>query len=136
MWTQQSSNRDGRDRADRSSCLETGAPLVRGLHSLRDADARVAELMLPILGAGWSMTRQEDFDGDLMLLLSRDLDDEDGEGEAAADFALHRTETGVQLGQVMDEHYEWRGEFASVSDAVRRAALLLGSGTAQASAAA
>jgi hypothetical protein len=91
---------------------------LRAPHSLRAADAVVAELLLPCLGQGWSVARHEDYDGDLTLVLIPDGDDEAGDEGAGASFALHRAAAGVHLAATRGDAYEPLGCFASTAAAL------------------
>ena len=82
---------------------------IRPMHSLNRSDAQAVRAILEHLGCYWSIEQHDDYDGDLMLLIS--IHDE-------ASFLLRRTSFGVELIDVAREGYLSVGTFCAPEEAI------------------
>jgi hypothetical protein len=86
---------------------------VPALDSLDEWQIAAASAALPILGLGWCLDVEEDYDGDRSIVISPV---EAFEGDTS--FVLYGSHEAVHLGKVSGDAWEYLGRFGSIERAM------------------
>jgi hypothetical protein len=93
----------------------TAAISFPALSSLKAHHLTMAAAALPVLGPGWSLDAEVDYDGDLTLVITADPEQSD-----ASSFVLYSAgDVGIRLGRVAKDAWESLGCFATIGDTIR-----------------
>jgi hypothetical protein len=101
----------------------TAAISAPALTSLQPHHFAMAAAALPVLGPGWSLDAEVDYDGDLSLVITRTADIGDDTSADAGDDTSFVLYSGghalIRLGKIAGDGWEGLGCFTSIGNAVR-----------------